>query len=53
MTQIPSGAVGTVAGVMIFTIISLLAGSLVIWLTWVHHERTSCESQLLTHIQGV
>lgn len=40
-SQIPEGAEGTVAGVMVYCSICLIASSLMIWLTWTHQERTS------------
>ncbi|KAL8348867.1 hypothetical protein RB601_002207 [Gaeumannomyces tritici] len=40
-SQVPAGAEGTVAGVMIYCCIAFIASSLMIWLTWIHHERTS------------
>lgn len=42
-SQVPAGAEGTVAGVMTYCCLAFGASSLMIWLTWTHHERTSCE----------
>lgn len=42
MGQLPSGAVGTAVGVLIYSIICLAASSMMIWLTWHHRERVSC-----------
>ncbi|KAG9256929.1 uncharacterized protein F5Z01DRAFT_672154 [Emericellopsis atlantica] len=41
MSQIPAGAEGTVAGVMLYCCLCLIASLLLVWLTWTHHERTS------------
>lgn len=41
-SQVPAGAEGTVAGVMIYCSICLIASMMMIWLTWTHQERTSC-----------
>ena len=40
-SQVPAGAEGTVAGVMTYCCLAFGASSLMIWLTWTHHERTS------------
>ncbi|KAI6369767.1 hypothetical protein MCOR25_004394 [Pyricularia grisea] len=45
-SQVPAGAEGTVAGVMIYCSICLIASSMMIWLTWTHQERTSYVAML-------
>ncbi|KAJ9136873.1 Glycoside hydrolase [Pleurostoma richardsiae] len=40
-SALPSGAAGTAAGVMIYSIASLICSGLLIWLTWTHQERSS------------
>ncbi|KAH6656783.1 hypothetical protein BKA67DRAFT_553082 [Truncatella angustata] len=39
--QVPEGALGTVIGVLIFSLICLTCSLLMIWLVWTHHERDS------------
>ncbi|KAL0932151.1 glycoside hydrolase [Colletotrichum truncatum] len=41
MAQIPHDAESTAAGVLVYSIVCLLASCLVIWLAWQHHERIS------------
>ncbi|KAL2209794.1 hypothetical protein CC79DRAFT_1380030 [Sarocladium strictum] len=41
MSQIPAGAEGAVAGVMVYCSICLIAALTMIWLSWTHDERTS------------
>lgn len=43
MVQLPAEARGTAAAVLAFSLISEVAGLLLIWLVWTHRERTSCE----------
>ncbi|EHA52307.1 hypothetical protein MGG_05800 [Pyricularia oryzae 70-15] len=45
-SQVPAGAEGTVAGVMIYCSICLIASMMMIWLTWTHQERTSYVAML-------
>ncbi|KAI9172658.1 hypothetical protein HJFPF1_02167 [Paramyrothecium foliicola] len=40
MGQLPSGAVGTAAGVLAYSVLCLLASCAMIWLTWHHRERS-------------
>ncbi|ETS79463.1 hypothetical protein PFICI_09316 [Pestalotiopsis fici W106-1] len=39
--QVPDEALGTVVGVLIFSLLCLTCSILMIWLVWVHHERDS------------
>ncbi|RYP64587.1 hypothetical protein DL771_008700 [Monosporascus sp. 5C6A] len=41
MVQLPDEARGVAAAVLMFAFISWIAGCLLIWLVWTHHERTS------------
>ncbi|KAK7750312.1 hypothetical protein SLS62_007719 [Diatrype stigma] len=41
MAQLPAEARGTAAAVLAFSLISEVAGLLLIWLVWTHRERTS------------
>ncbi|KAF4874169.1 hypothetical protein CGCSCA1_v006813 [Colletotrichum siamense] len=41
MAQIPEDAVGTVVGVLIYSVICLLGSLMVVWLAWQHGERIS------------
>jgi hypothetical protein len=47
MAQIPDGAAGVAAGVMVYSFICLLGSSMVIWLTWMHMERFSCKPRFV------
>lgn len=40
--QLPLGAHGIAAGVLLFSFAGLICSALVVWLTWSHRERTSC-----------
>ncbi|KAK1977293.1 hypothetical protein LZ30DRAFT_601538 [Colletotrichum cereale] len=39
MAQLPSGAAGAAAGVMVYSCISEICSLLMLWLTWSHHEQ--------------
>lgn len=39
----PSEVVGTAVGVLVYSFLALALNGLVIWLTWVHRERISCQ----------
>ncbi|KAK6084141.1 glycoside hydrolase [Seiridium cupressi] len=39
--QLPDEALGTVVGVLVFSVICLVCTCLMIWLVWTHHERDS------------
>ncbi|KAK9417536.1 hypothetical protein SUNI508_08687 [Seiridium unicorne] len=39
--QLPDEALGTVVGVLVFSVICLVCTCLMIWLVWTHHERNS------------
>lgn len=39
--QLIQGAVGTAAGVLVYSTVCLLSSCLMIWLVWVHRERFS------------
>ena len=40
--QLPSEELGTAVGVLIWSLLCLSCSGLLMWLTWVHHERMSC-----------
>ncbi|KAI1075264.1 hypothetical protein F5B20DRAFT_560638 [Whalleya microplaca] len=41
VAQVPEGALSTAVGVEIYTLFCVFCNCLMIWLVWVHHERTS------------
>jgi hypothetical protein len=43
--SIPPEVYSMAAGALIFSSIGLILNILVVWLTWVHRERTSCTSE--------
>lgn len=44
MAQLPAGAEGAAAGVLVWSFTCLLANILLQWLLWTGHERRSCQS---------
>lgn len=43
MAQLPAGAEGAAAGVLVWSFTCLLANILLQWLLWTGHERRSCQ----------
>lgn len=43
MAQLPAGAEGAAAGVLVWSSTCLLANILLLWLLWTGHERRSCQ----------
>jgi hypothetical protein len=44
--EIPAEVQGAAAGVLIYTLVAFILNALVVWLTCIHNERTSCKSTL-------
>lgn len=43
MAQLPSGAAGTAAGVLIWSFTCLIFNAVLLWLLWTTNERRSCK----------